>query len=417
MCLRANYESNLRSREIYEPINHSCPKSRKITVFYAYMGTDTEKPAKKKSRLHMTHAQNDARYIAQGMALVLSPNPDSAKDLARMNRGKNGRPFSYDEGTIMMIAGLKYKLKLSYRVCEGMVRKTLGEESAPDHTTLCRRINGMNVTSVEESIEIRGRKGVMRLIPDGTGLTPSTRSEWIHHKHKVKRGWIRLSVMIDHDTQKILAFRVTDESIGDSPQFEGLVEDSLKCLGIDADELRKKAQNQKDGAIDVEGRRQPQRASDVIERALKATDVPEIQELLIAALGDGGYDTRIIHSLCKKLGIFSLVKVRRNANSRAKGVDRERALAAQDQLCGGKPGPKELALLDIDERSRNQKEWKRKVGYGRRWLVEIVFSSFKRRFGDSVMARTMKNIINEIGIKVRTYNKLLDIAQEAILRA
>ena len=32
-----------------------------------------------------------------------------------------------------------------------------------------------------------------------------------------------------------------------------------------------------------------------------------------------------------------------------------------------------------------------------------MFSSFKRRFGDSVMARIMKNIINEIGIKVRTY--------------
>ena len=223
--------------------------------------------------------------------------------------------------------------------------------------------------------------------------------------------------MVDHDTMKVLAFRVTDERIGDSPQFEGLLEDSLKCLGIDADELRKNAQNQRDGAAGGEGRRQPQRASDVMEKALKATDVTEIQELLIAAMGDGGYDTRIIYSLCKKLGIVPLVKVRQNANSRANGVDRARALAAQDQLCGEKPGPKELASLDRDERARNQKKWKEKVGYGRRWLVEIVFSSFKRRFGDSVRARTMKNIINEIGIKIKIYNRLLDIAQEAILKA
>ena len=154
-----------------------------------------------------------------------------------------------------------------------------------------------------------------------------------------------------------------------------------------------------------------------MEKALKATDVTEIQEPLIAALGDGGYDTRIIYSLCKKLGIVPLVKVRQNANSRANGVDRARALAAQDQLCGEKPDPKELASLDRDERARNQKKWKEKVGYGRRWLVEIVFSSFKRRFGDSVRARTMKNIINEIGIKIKIYNRLLDIAQEAILKA
>ena len=381
------------------------------------MGTDAKKPAKQKSRLHMTHAQNDARYIAQGMTLFLSPNPDSAKDLARMNKGKNGRPFIYDEETMMVMAGIVYQLRLACRGCEGLAIMALGEENAPDHTTIWRRINKMDVTSVDDTVEVRSKNGMLRLIPDGTGLAPSTRSEWIHHKHKVKRGWIRLSVMVDHDTMKVLAFRVTDERIGDSPQFEGLLEDSLKCLGIDADELRKNAQNQRDGAAGGEGRRQPQRASDVMEKALKATDVTEIQELLIAAMGDGGYDTRIIYSLCKKLGIVPLVKVRQNANSRANGVDRARALAAQDQLCGEKPDPKELASLDRDERARNQKKWKEKVGYGRRWLVEIVFSSFKRRFGDSVRARTMKNIINEIGIKIKIYNRLLDIAQEAILKA
>ena len=76
------------------------------------METDAKKPAKQKSRLHMTHAQNDARYIAQGMTLFLSPNPDSAKDLARMNKGKNGRPFIYDEETMMVIAGIVYQLGL-----------------------------------------------------------------------------------------------------------------------------------------------------------------------------------------------------------------------------------------------------------------------------------------------------------------
>ena len=140
-------------------------------------------------------------------------------------------------------------------------------------------------------------------------------------------------------------------------------------------------------------------------------------ELIVAALADGGYDARYLHSFCRKLGILLLIKVDLNANSRANGVDRSRALAAQDQLCGDKPSPKELAALGKDERARNQKEWKGRVSYGRRWLVEIVFSSFKRKFGDSVMARTMKNIINEIGIKIKIYNRLLDIARKAIMKA
>ena len=33
-----------------------------------------------------------------------------------------------------------------------------------------------------------------------------------------------------------------------------------------------------------------------------------------------------------------------------------------------------------------------RVGYGRRWLVEIVFSSLKRMFGSSVNAVKMENI-------------------------
>ena len=70
----------------------------------------------------------------------------------------------------------------------------------------------MNVTSVDDTVEVRSKNGMLRLIPDGTGLAPSTRSEWIHHRHKVKRGWIRLSAMVDHDTMKVLAFRVTDET-------------------------------------------------------------------------------------------------------------------------------------------------------------------------------------------------------------
>ena len=177
------------------------------------MGTDAKKPAKQKSRLHMTHAQNDARYMAQGMTLFLSPNPDSAKDLARMNKGKNGRPFIYDEETMMVVAGIVYQLGLACRGCEGLAVMALGEENAPDHTTIWRRINKMDVTSVDDTVEVRSKNGMLRLIPGGTGLAPSTRSEWIHHKHKVKRGWIRLSIMVDHDTMKVLAFRVTDERI------------------------------------------------------------------------------------------------------------------------------------------------------------------------------------------------------------
>ena len=81
---------------------------------------------------------------------------------------------------------------------------------------------------------------------------------------------------------------------------------------------------------------------------------------------DVGYDTRQIFEYCRGLGIVPLVRIKKNASSRAGGVGRTRGLAAQDQLCGNDPGPKRLAALDECERVQNQKDWKRRVGYGRR---------------------------------------------------
>ena len=132
---------------------------------------------------------------------------------------------------------------------------------------------------------------------------------------------------------------------------------------------------------------------------------------------DVGYDTRQIFEYCRGLGIVLLVRIKKNANSRVGGVGRTRGLAAQDQLCGNDPGSKRLAALDECERVQNQKDWKRRVGYGRRWLVEIVFSSLKRMFGGPVNAVKMENIVREIAIRINTYNRLLAVAREAIAGA
>ena len=69
----------------------------------------------------------------------------------------------------MAIAGVRYNLQLAYRSCEGLAISALGKKDAPDYTTLCRRINKMNVTSAEGCVEVRSKGSLMRLIPDGTG--------------------------------------------------------------------------------------------------------------------------------------------------------------------------------------------------------------------------------------------------------
>ena len=64
-------------------------------------------PTKQKSRLRITHAQNDARYVEVGKLLHLTKAPGSDEELEGMNMKKNGRPYSYPDTVIMAIAGIR----------------------------------------------------------------------------------------------------------------------------------------------------------------------------------------------------------------------------------------------------------------------------------------------------------------------
>ena len=123
-------------------------------------------------------------------------------------------------------------------MCQGMAESALGEEDAPDHVTLWRRIKAMKIRQEGNITTVRNGNDVLCLIPDATGLAPATRSGWIHHKHRKARGFIKLNVMINQETREILAFRVTDERKGDSSQFKDLVDGSLGALGLDPESLR-----------------------------------------------------------------------------------------------------------------------------------------------------------------------------------
>ena len=133
-----------------------------------------------------------------GKLLHLQKDPGSDGELDRMNANKNGHPYQYPDVAVMAIAGIRSIYgTLSYRMCPGMAMSALGQEDAPDHVTLWRRIRGMKVRQGGGVTAIQNGNDVLCLVPDATGLAPSTRSDWIHHKHRKVRGFIKLSVMIN----------------------------------------------------------------------------------------------------------------------------------------------------------------------------------------------------------------------------
>ena len=60
--------------------------------------------------------------------------------------------------------------------------------------------------------------------------------------------------------------------------------------------------------------------------------------------------------------------------------------------------------MSESEREENRKKWKEAVNYGARRLVEIVISIFKRKYGDSVRAKKIECVRQEIRLKIRAYN-------------
>ena len=78
-----------------------------------------EAKTKKKSRLHMSYAQNDARYVAMGTLLVIGWDPIWNKLCDIMNYGKRGRPFLYADDMIRAIGVFRDMTGASYRACGG----------------------------------------------------------------------------------------------------------------------------------------------------------------------------------------------------------------------------------------------------------------------------------------------------------
>lgn len=62
---------------------------------------------------------------------------------------------------------------------------------------------------------------------DSSGMKVSNRGEWMRHKWKVRKGWIKVHVAVDVKTKKLLALDITDERTGDGKMLKPLIKRQL----------------------------------------------------------------------------------------------------------------------------------------------------------------------------------------------
>jgi hypothetical protein len=257
-------------------------------------------------------------------------------ELERMNARKEGGRYVYPEIFVRLLGYVHLLFHLPYRQTEGFLKALRRFDSrieVPDYSTIDRRVNRLGVKLDEEDY---GNDLVIAV--DASGVKVSNRGDWMRRRWKMRRGYLKIHIAVDVKRKKILALEVTDEKVGDERMLQPLVEEASK------------------------------------------------KGKIAKAIGDGAYDTRSnFHYLAEK-GIEPIIKVRKNASSKAGGCIL-RKLVAQEYL-------------------HDPEAWKRRHGYGQRWMAETVFSTFKRTFGEYVSAKTMRNMANEIILKASLYNLL-----------
>jgi len=105
--------------------------------------------------------------------------------------------------------------------------------------------------------------------------------------------------------------------------------------------------------------------------------------------GDGAFDSSRVYELLERKGIEAVIKPRRNSRSDTPSGARRRAVTEYKRL--------------------GYRCWADSKGYGKRWSVETAYSTFKRTFGESCMAKTMSNIEKEMTTKAYIYNTLINL--------
>jgi IS5 family transposase len=262
-------------------------------------------------------------------------------ELEEMNAGKEGGRYVYPDIFAKLLGYMHVLFHLPYRQTEGFLkalRRFDPRIRAPDYSTIDRRVNRLDV-----KLDEKNYGDDLILAVDASGIKVSNRGDWMRREWKQRRGYLKVHIAVDTKRKRILALQVTDDRVGDERIFQPLIEEAGRKVGIKA------------------------------------------------VMGDGAYDTKSNFTYLTAKHIEPIIKVHRNASTKAYGCV-PRKLVAQEYL-------------------RNPEAWKRRHHYGRRWIVESTFSSLKRTFGEYVSAKTMRNMANELMLKASLYNLLTPLTQ------
>lgn len=266
------------------------------------------------------------------------------EEIDEMNKGKEGAPYQYPNTLMIFLTHIYILLGIDYRGLQGYLigLSKMVSFQIPHYTTIFRRISELKLDLEKTLLKYKGKDVIISL--DSTGVKVTNRGEWIRHKWKVRRGWIKIHIAVDDKNKQAVAISVTNEKIHDTAKFGELLENSIH--------------NVKDKGGNV-----------------------------IQANADGAYDANENFKEAEECGIIPVIKVRKPPpTTRSKNPRKKYA--------------REFHKLGYEK-------WRDKYDYGKRWYSEIPHSVVKRKCGEFVRATKEENMYHEAKLKYIFYNAMI----------
>ena len=261
-------------------------------------------------------------------------------ELEKMNEGKEGRKFVYPDSFIKLLGYMRAYFHLPYRQTEGVVREH-ASNTLPSIPDYSRICRRINRLDIKINDD------------DKTSL---------HADNFV--------IAIDSTGVKVT-------NRGEWIRHKWNVKRGYLKIHVAVDIKRKRILSLQVTSEQVhDGKVLPELVDDITIKQNK---------MIETAIMDGSYDSNNNFQILSFKGIKPAIKVRKNSRCRKTNhYLRNKTVKMQ--------------------KKNNLQQWKDSVCYGKRWIVETVFSCIKRMFGEYVTAIRFENMIREMVLKASLYN-------------
>jgi len=311
------------------------------------LSDNSNKDKKEKPKRKINWSEYNESLVKRGEMLFDSGFLQNWRaELKKMNKGKEGPHYRYPNSLISLLATVHVYL-LPYRQLEGFLRMMSIHIKKLKEVVPDFTTIWWRVARMKINLDskINPEKDDIVIAVDSTGIKVTNRGEWILDKWKKKRR-IRKGFIKIHVAVDTKTKKIVSMSVTKEDVHDG------KML------------------------------KELVDDVSKNYDIKKV-------LADGGYDSKDNFRQLDEMKVIPAIKVRKNSSvkNNAKCIPRK---------------------LSVIQQLKDLNQWKKRHGYGMRWMAESAFSSIKRTFGEHVSSVKWNSIVNELMLKASIYNLFMN---------